>query len=119
MENEPLCSKILTIGTKCECHTINLIIQKIITTHFDNNLDGFNHVHLILVLITDLGLFSTRSLVDVNPSHAVEIRTQPFSIQDDTYGKRVWNFASQRSHSTIEKYAGYQAASFQDSLKVS
>lgn len=70
----------------------------------------------------DLGLFSTKTLVEANPDHSVEVRTQvhqsPDENWDNTQGKRVWACISHRSHTTIAKYANYQASSFQDSLKV-
>lgn len=70
----------------------------------------------------DLGLFSTKTLVEANPDHSVEVRTQvhqsPDENWDTTQGKRVWACISHRSHTTIAKYAQYQASSFQDSLKV-
>lgn len=71
----------------------------------------------------DLGLFSTKTLVEANSDHSVEVRTQvhqsPDENWDNTQGKRVWACISHRSHTTIAKYAQYQASSFQDSLKVS
>ncbi|XP_037828645.1 lysine-specific demethylase 6A isoform X1 [Lucilia sericata] len=69
----------------------------------------------------DLGLFSTKTLVEANPDHSVEVRTQvhqpPDENWDTTQAKRVWACISHRSHTTIAKYAQYQASSFQDSLK--
>jgi len=35
----------------------------------------------------------------------------------DPQGRRTWACISHRSHTTIAKYAQYQASSFQDSLK--
>lgn len=73
-------------------------------------------------IIIDLGLFSTKTLVEANPDHSVEVRTQvhqsPDENWDNTQGKRVWACISHRSHTTIAKYANYQASSFQDSFKV-
>lgn len=70
----------------------------------------------------DLGLFSTKTLVDANPDHSVEVRTQLLQSPDENWdsqqSKRVWACISHRSHTTIAKYAQYQASSFQDSLKV-
>lgn len=70
----------------------------------------------------DLGLFSTKTLVEANPDHSVEVRTQvhqpPDENWDSTQAKRVWACISHRSHTTIAKYAQYQASSFQESLKV-
>ncbi|KAM7354289.1 utx histone demethylase isoform 2-T7 [Cochliomyia hominivorax] len=69
----------------------------------------------------DLGLFSTKTLVEANPDHSIEVRTQvhqpPDENWDTTQAKRVWACISHRSHTTIAKYAQYQASSFQDSLK--
>lgn len=71
---------------------------------------------------TDLGLFSTKTLVEANPDHMVEVRTQVQQTSDENWdsqlGRRVWACISHRSHTTIAKYAQYQASSFQDSLKV-
>lgn len=71
----------------------------------------------------DLGLFSTKTLVEANPDHSVEVRTQMHQSSDENWdigqAKRVWACISHRSHTTIAKYAQYQASSFQDSLKVS
>lgn len=76
----------------------------------------------LLFAISDLGLFSTKTLVEANPDHSVEVRTQmhqsPDENWDNTQGKRVWGCISHRSHTTIAKYANYQASSFQESLKV-
>ncbi|CAL8119045.1 unnamed protein product [Orchesella dallaii] len=68
----------------------------------------------------DLGLFSTKTLVEANPDHAVEVRAQYLQSADenhDTTGKKVWGCYSHRSQTTIAKYASYQASSFQDSVK--
>ncbi|XP_059617836.1 histone demethylase UTY isoform X2 [Phlebotomus argentipes] len=69
----------------------------------------------------DLGLFSTKTLVEANPDHSVEVRTQMHQSSDENWdigqAKRVWACISHRSHTTIAKYAQYQASSFQDSLK--
>lgn len=69
----------------------------------------------------DLGLFSTKVLVEANPDHAVEVRTQYVQTSDenvDTNGKKTWSCYSHRSQTTIAKYAQYQASSFQESVKV-
>ena len=69
----------------------------------------------------DLGLFSTKTLVEANPEHSIEVRTQTFQEADknlDTLTQMpVWPCASHRSHTTIVKYAHYQGSSFQESLK--
>ncbi|XP_015609796.1 histone demethylase UTY isoform X3 [Cephus cinctus] len=69
----------------------------------------------------DLGLFSTKTLVEANPDHGIEVRTQMQQTSDENWdpmmGRKVWGCISHRSHTTIAKYAQYQASSFQESLK--
>ncbi|XP_018332991.1 lysine-specific demethylase 6A isoform X2 [Agrilus planipennis] len=69
----------------------------------------------------DLGLFSTKTLVEANPDHTVEVRTQIQQPSDENWdpqsGKKVWACISHRSHTTIARYAQYQASSFKESLK--
>ncbi|KAL1121992.1 hypothetical protein AAG570_003400, partial [Ranatra chinensis] len=76
---------------------------------------------LAAALKLDLGLFSTKTLVEANPDHMVEVRTQVQQTSDENWdpvvGGRGWACISHRSHTTIAKYAQYQASSFQDSLK--
>lgn len=71
----------------------------------------------------DLGLFSTRTLVETNPDHSVEVRTQVMQSSDDNWdvkqNRRGWACISHRSHTTIAKYAQYQASSFHESIRVS
>lgn len=69
----------------------------------------------------DLGLFSTKTLVETNPDHAVEVRTQYLQSADENHdqtGKKGWACYSHRAQTTVAKYASYQASSFQDSVKV-
>lgn len=70
----------------------------------------------------DLGLFSTKTLVEANPEHLVEVWTQLSQPADENWDpagtKKMWRCESARSHTTIAKYAQYQAASFQESLRV-
>lgn len=72
------------------------------------------------VLKLDLGLFSTKTLVESNPDHLIEVRTQLAQPSDEnwhpTKKQMVWYCESHRSHSTIAKYAKYQASTFQESL---
>lgn len=72
---------------------------------------------------TDLGLFSTKTLVEANPEHLVEVWTQLSQPADENWDptgtKKMWRCESARSHTTIAKYAQYQATSFQESLRVS
>ncbi|XP_046481518.1 histone demethylase UTY isoform X1 [Neodiprion pinetum] len=76
---------------------------------------------LAAALKLDLGLFSTKTLVEANPDHGIEVRTQLQQTSDENWdpvmSRKVWGCISHRSHTTIAKYAQYQASSFQDSLK--
>ncbi|XP_054829304.1 lysine-specific demethylase 6A isoform X2 [Eublepharis macularius] len=69
----------------------------------------------------DLGLFSTKTLVEANNEHSVEVRTQLLQPSDENWDptgtKKIWRCESSKTHSTIAKYAQYQASSFQESLK--
>ncbi|KAI5099579.1 lysine (K)-specific demethylase 6B, b, partial [Silurus meridionalis] len=69
----------------------------------------------------NLGLFSTKSLVEANADHAVEVRTQVQQPADENWNTcgsaQTWPCESSRSHTTISKYAQYQASSFQESLQ--
>jgi len=73
------------------------------------------------VLRLDLGLFSTKSLVEANPEHLIEVRTQLKQPSDENWDpekrNQVWRCESHRSHTTVSRYAQYQASSFQDSLR--
>uniref|UniRef100_A0A8D8V7C9 Lysine-specific demethylase 6A n=2 Tax=Cacopsylla melanoneura TaxID=428564 RepID=A0A8D8V7C9_9HEMI len=96
---------------------------------FSPNLQEFCLKHPIAVvrglaaaLKLDLGLFSTKTLVEANPEHSIEVRTQVQQTSDENMdpqnpGRKVWACISHRSHTSIAKYAQYQASSFQDSLK--
>ncbi|KAF5281219.1 hypothetical protein FQR65_LT14834 [Abscondita terminalis] len=76
---------------------------------------------LASALKLDLGLFSTKTLVEANPDHTVEVRTQIQQPSDENWdpqlGRKVWACISHRSHTTIARYAQYQASSFKESLK--
>lgn len=69
-----------------------------------------------------MGLFSTKSLVEANAEQAVEVRTQVQQPADENWDPsgtgQTWPCESSRSHTTIAKYAQYQASSFQESLQV-
>ncbi len=70
----------------------------------------------------DLGLFSTKTLVETAPEHQVEVRTQPKMPPDrntDQFGEDTWRFESTRSFTTVAKYSQYQAQTFHQSLRVS
>ncbi|XP_074601409.1 utx histone demethylase isoform X2 [Brevipalpus obovatus] len=76
---------------------------------------------LTSVLKLDLGLFSTKTLVEANPDHLIEVRTQLLQLSDENWDpdrrSMVWRCESHRSHMSIARYAHYQASSFQESLK--
>lgn len=80
-------------------------------------------IYLWLAYNKDLGLFSTKTLVEANNEHIVEVRTQLLQPADENWDptgtKKIWHCESNRSHTTIAKYAQYQASSFQESLRVS
>lgn len=95
---------------------------------FSRKLQDFCLQHPIAVirglagaLKLDLGLFSTKTLVEANPDHTVEVRTQLHQPSGDNWDqtgrKKIWRCESHRSHTTIAKYAQYQASSFQESLR--
>uniref|UniRef100_UPI00398F6080 lysine-specific demethylase 6B isoform X2 n=1 Tax=Pristiophorus japonicus TaxID=55135 RepID=UPI00398F6080 len=69
----------------------------------------------------NLGLFSTKTLVEANGEHTVEVRSQLQQPSDENWdpsgGAQTWPCESSRSHTTIAKYAQYQASSFQESLQ--
>ena len=77
------------------------------------------------VLKLDLGLFSTKTLVETQPDHPVEIRTQRQQACDENFDfnsmttplKNVWKYQSTRSYTTIARYAQYQAYSYHDMVK--
>ena len=75
-----------------------------------------------LVSPSDLGLFSTKTLVEASGEHTVEVRTQVQQPSDENWDltgtRQIWPCESSRSHTTIAKYAQYQASSFQESLQV-
>uniref|UniRef100_A0A3Q3K0H8 [histone H3]-trimethyl-L-lysine(27) demethylase n=1 Tax=Monopterus albus TaxID=43700 RepID=A0A3Q3K0H8_MONAL len=56
-----------------------------------------------------------------NPDHLVEVRTQLAQPTDENWdpsgSRKMWRCESSRSHTTIIRYAQYQASSFQDSLR--
>ncbi|CAF4096182.1 unnamed protein product [Rotaria sp. Silwood2] len=77
------------------------------------------------VLKLDLGLFSTKSLVETQPDHQIEVRTQRQQASDENFDftamtiplKNIWKCESSRSYTTIAKYAQYQAYSYNDMIK--
>lgn len=77
------------------------------------------------VLKLDLGLFSTKTLVETQPDHQIEVRSQRQQPIDENFdftsmstpSKNVWKYQSTRSYTTIAKYAQYQAYSYHDMVK--
>ncbi|CAI4223466.1 unnamed protein product [Auanema sp. JU1783] len=72
------------------------------------------------VLKMDLSLFSTKTLRETAPDHEVEVRTQyrmPCDLNVDHLGVPTWECMSTRSFTSVNKYAQYQAETFQHSLK--
>lgn len=69
-----------------------------------------------------MGLFSTKTLVETSPEQSCEVRTQMNQPADENWDpqhkEQIWSCVSHRSHTTIAKYAAYQASTFQDSIKV-
>ncbi len=58
--------------------------------------------------------------METNCEQHVEVRTQVQQPPDenlDHHGNKVWYCNSSRSHTSVAKYAQYQAASFQESLR--
>ncbi len=60
--------------------------------------------------------------MEANAEQAVEVRTQVQQPADENWDAsgtgQTWPCESSRSHTTIAKYAQYQASSFQESLQV-
>lgn len=60
--------------------------------------------------------------MEANADQAVEVRTQVQQPADENWDPsgtgQTWPCESSRSHTTIAKYAQYQASSFQESLQV-
>ncbi|PAA79077.1 hypothetical protein BOX15_Mlig018358g1 [Macrostomum lignano] len=75
---------------------------------------------LAAALRLDLSLFSTKTLVEANGEHRIEVRTQrvqPPDVNRDAEGRTVWICESPRGHTTISAYGRYQAQSFQEAVK--
>lgn len=66
----------------------------------------------------DLSLYTTRSLVETQPNHPVEVRTQLEQSSDENWEpslkEQVWYCTSSRSHTTISKYAEYLSTSYKE-----
>lgn len=73
------------------------------------------------VLKLDLGLFSTKALVEANADHIIEVRTQLRQPTEENWDpeKRnlVWRCESHRSYTTVSRYGLYQSSMFKESLR--
>lgn len=73
------------------------------------------------VLKLDLGLFSTKTLVESNPDLEIDLYSHPYdpTITDDLNESHSdqWTHEFQTSRDTIARYASYQVASFRESLQ--
>lgn len=72
---------------------------------------------LAKVLELDLSLFSTKTLVEVNPNLNIEIREQIKNTSSENWNKiqnkKIWECISIISHTTISQYAKYQTTSLE------
>ena len=66
----------------------------------------------------DLSLYTTKKLVETHPNHPVEIRSQMEQTSDENWDpameRPVWYCTSSRSHTTVAKYAEYQAETIKE-----
>nr|CAD7605119.1 unnamed protein product [Timema genevievae] len=78
---------------------------------------------LAAALKLDLGLFSTKTLVEANPDHSVEVRTQMQQTSDENWdpqqGRKVWACISHRSHTTIANKPGPKMLKFGTNVDLS
>lgn len=69
----------------------------------------------------DLSMFSTKKLVELYPNHPVEIRSQVEQVSDENWDanfkEQVWYCTSSRGHTTVSKYAEYQAGSIEEAYE--
>ena len=60
--------------------------------------------------------FSTKTLVEANPEHLIEVRTQLLQPSDENWDSEkrnlIWRCESHRSHTTIARYAQYPGLVF-------
>lgn len=72
------------------------------------------------VLNMNIGLFSTKTLVDADADHQIEVRTQLQQPSDQNWDpdkkKMIWRCESPRNFTKISRYASYQANTFQEYL---
>ena len=77
----------------------------------------FFYLGIANALKMDCGLFSTKALLETNPSQNIEIKNQlrPDSITMDS--KQSWKCVSTSAYTTLGKFCRYQMAQFQENLK--
>jgi len=76
--------------------------------------------NIATVLKLDLGLFSTKTLVESNPDHPVDVTSHSIQMTEenlDVNGVNQWACDCRKSSSTISRYATYQVSSFRESLQ--
>ena len=68
----------------------------------------------------DLGLFSTKNLIEKCPDHRIEIRKQARQASEENWNEdgsaQVWNCYSSYQTSTVKEYGMYQISTLQRSL---
>jgi histone demethylase len=70
---------------------------------------------LTLALRIDLSQFSTKTLIQTDDHHEVEVRTQlkmPGDANLDNLGNKTWACYSAKSYTTVRRFGQYQAESF-------
>lgn len=69
------------------------------------------------VLKLDLGLFSTKTLVETSPDYQIDVYSYPVLQVSDQDQQNAWSCERHKSSSTISRYANYQVGSFRESLQ--
>uniref|UniRef100_A0A0N4ZK20 JmjC domain-containing protein n=1 Tax=Parastrongyloides trichosuri TaxID=131310 RepID=A0A0N4ZK20_PARTI len=105
---------LLQVETTREAHSIEL-------QNFCYNASPITCIRgLTSTLKIDLGLFSTKTLLETVPNHDVEVRTQylfPPDVNTNHAGEKSWEYYSKKSFTKVTQYAKYQAESFKRSMK--
>lgn len=115
-ERHPLLlpTKILTIDNRKEAGSLEL--QRYLEHNTIACIRG-----LTACLRLDLSLFSTKSLLEIDPNQEIEIRTQYHLSPEnnvDHASHKTWKCRSDLSYTTVAKYGQYQADSFRQILRV-
>ncbi|CAO4386632.1 unnamed protein product [Caenorhabditis nigoni] len=69
----------------------------------------------------DLSMFSTRSVMEIDPNQEIEVRTQYHFAPETNCNharKETWKCISDKSYTTLARYGQYQAESFRHTLRV-